>query len=1265
MKKRYCRALSITIVVLLVFSLVSFASEIGEPVLRTSQISFLDDEGTALSQLKVNSKVTARLTAKGTAGKDVKASFILAYYEYGFLKSLKSYDSSVSQSEEITMEVSVTTGSKPERGKLKAFLWESYEGSTILSKSAEFGSKNANVSDILLNGIPLKGFSPEISEYKVILPASSLDYPDIQAVTGDLAADVQIIKQEFPSEVEIKVVSSDKSTYKSYRIQFSRQDAAVSNVIMHYTSGATDLTVSAVSNNAQNPEFVNPVPNGITEGALHFGVSNLKSFTRCVYDRDTYLINLPEYLLGSTVIAGSQNETRDVQKKAQIKDINNKKLMTFDLNASADIYYMMVAKGTESSLLSHAPWLVEYGFQYVENLPNWIEAAIDVPKIRDGSVFKKTVTVENGETQTVTLGGNDYAFTTPIAFVVWKTREDVAQLKDITLDGRTLDGFSPDITEYEYMLSATQLDIPEIEVTPLAEGAQITVMKDEGNKKAIIRVTSINGKETNEYTIQFRDFQPSVSNVTLYGEGGVSKDITEEGRNLDIREPAFMTGSPDDKGYYELNAKQSDGSYHTNVSACSKMVYDRGTYLIDIPQQWIGSTIIAGSQDAASSSKGGAYRSYCIDGNNSKVLSFTIDNSAHIYYIYPGKQNDFSRVKWAEKEGYEMTDIVSGWVEGGNAGAVPHADRMTVFQKTIEVEKGGTKTVNIGGAEGMFTSPIAVIEWFYPEKEAELKEIKINGAPFEDFHTDILNYTQPFPAGTSGMPDVTAVPTVEGASVQVSADNKTTVITVTSADGTVSKTYRITFAVIPTVSNIYMHYGTQETPNDVDIKANALTDLRNPVFQAGKPEDTGYYEFANVESSTKLIYDRNTYLMEIPDSLVGCPMIAGSQSAAKDKVYGPVIKDKNNGGILSFDINASANIYYILYATSPSYTNIPWAETAGFVPTDIKMKWVEGANPGAQPKTNLVVYKKTVNVEEGNMQTVHIGGCDGAFTSPSIVIEWTDAKSVAELSSISMDGQIFQQFSRDITEYTIELPEGQTELPEVTAQASEGGASVEVLTNGNDVTVRVTSENGSNWKEYILHFVIQKPVTPEVTDVTMHFGNVTKAVTAIDTNIQEPVFADDKLSGSDLYRYTNLISKTKLISDRETYLIDIPQNLLGQTIISGSQTDAKSNAAYVKDGSNGGLMTFDINCTANIYYFLYANAPSYANIAWAEAAGFIPTDLSVKWVEGKGAEPIAPKTNLVLYKKTVEVPKGQKVTVSIGGQNDLFTCPSVIIEWIQ
>lgn len=1260
MKKRYCRVMSITIIVLLIFSLVSFASENGEPVLQTSQVSFLDAAGNVLNQLTADSQITARLTVKGTEERSVKASFILAYYEYGFLKSLKSCDSTISGGRETLMEVSLTTGSKPERGKLKAFLWESYEGNTILSKSAEFSSKNANVSDILLNEIPLEGFTPEISEYSVVLPASSLDYPEIHVATGDLAAEVQITKGTFPSNMEIKVISSDKSAQKSYRINFSKQEAAVSNVIMHYTAGDFNITSSALSKNVRNPEFIVQPPVGVTQGADYFGMGNLKSYTRCVYDRDTYLINLPEYLLGSTIIAGNQNETRDAQKKAQIKDINNKKLMTFDLNASADVYYMMVTKGTESSLLSYAPWLAEYGFRHVENLPNWIEGSIELPKFRDGSVFKKTVTVKNGETETVTFGGNSMAFTTPIAFVVWKTKDSIAQLKDIRVDGVSLEEFSSDVLEYEYMLSSAQQGIPEIEATPLTENAQVSVTRDEENQRVIIRVTSVDGSQMQEYTVSFLDFQPSVSNITLYGEGGVSKNITAEARFADIQEPAFITGSPADKGYYELNAKQSDGSYHTNVSACSKMIYDRGTYLINIPQQWIGSTIIAGSQDAASSSKGGAYRPYCIDGNNSKVLSFTIDNSAHIYYIYPGKQSDFSKVKWAETEGYEMTDIVSGWVEGGNAGAVPHADRMTVFKKTIVVEKGETKTVNIGGAEGTFTSPIAVIEWFYPEKEAELKEIKINGVPFDDFHTDILNYIQPFPAGTVGMPDVTAIPTVEGASVQVSTDNKTTVITVTSADGTVSKTYQITFAVIPTVSNIYMHYGTQEAPNDVDIKANALKVMQNPVFKEGSPADEGYYEFANVESCTKLIYDRNTYLMEIPDSLIGCPMIAGSQSAAK--TYASVVKNKDNSNVLSFDINASANIYYILYATSPSYTNIPWAETAGFVPSDIKMKWVEGAVSGAQPKTNLIVYKKTFNVAEGDVQTVQIGGCEGTFTTPCVIVEWANRESKAELESIRIDGQLFEKFNPNVQEYDIDLPVGKTEIPVVTAQATAEEASVQIQSSQNDVKVTVISADKTNSKEYILHF---KTTACEVSNVTMHFGSATKAVTAINTNIQEPEFVDPSLTGSALYNYTNLKNKTLLIGDRETYLMDIPENLLGQTIISGSQSDAKPNAAYVKDGSNGNLMTFDINCSANIYYFLYETSPSYTNIAWAETAGFIPTDLSIKWVEGKGAEPIVPKTNLVLYKKTIEVPNGETATVSIGGQNALFTCPSVIIEWIK
>lgn len=696
-------------------------------------------------------------------------------------------------------------------------------------------------------------------------------------------------------------------------------------------------------------------------------MDNLKSYTKCVYDRNTYLINLPDYLLGSTVIAGSQSETANADQKTQIRDKTNQKLMTFNLNASADVYYMIVTKGTESSLLSYAPWLEEYGFRYVENLPNWVEGA--QAKIRDGSVFKKTVTVEEGATQTVTLGGNEMSFTTPIAFVVWKTADDIAQLKEILVDGMPLDGFSPDVTEYEYTLSSTSQGIPEIEAYSMAENADVVLSRDEANKRVTIQVTSANGRQTAEYTIQFHEFQPTVSNITLYGEDGASKDITAEACKKNIQEPVFAAGTPSDTGYYE----------YANVSTCTKMVYDRNTYLINIPQQWIGGTVIAGGQTDA---KSDLYKPLSTTGTNSKALSFTIDNSAHIYYVYPGKQSDFSKVKWAETEGYEMTDIVSGWVEGGNAGAVPQADRMTVFQKTIVVEKGETKTVNIGGATGTFATPIVVLQWFYPEKEAELKEIRINGVPFTNFSTDTLNYTQPFPEGAEGMPEVTAEATSDGASVQVTTEDKTAVITVTSADGTVSKTYRITFAVTPTVSNVYMHFGDQtKAVTAID------TNIQEPVFYDATLTGTELYKYTNLKSKTHLIGDRESYLIDIPENLLGQTILSGSQTDAK--TYPSYVKDGSNGDLMTFDINCSANIYYFLYATSPSYTNIAWAETAGFIPTDLSIKWVEGkgAEPIA-PKTNLVVYKKTVEVPQGQTATVSIGGQTGTFACPSVVIEW-------------------------------------------------------------------------------------------------------------------------------------------------------------------------------------------------------------------------------------------------------------------------------------
>ncbi len=1055
--KRCCyQALSILLAVLMTLPLVSFAAGTTEMTLLTSQLIFRDAGGRELVQLKSNEQVSAQLTVKNVTDKPVKATLILAYYEYGLLKSLNSYDNSIAGGKDTTMTAAVMTGNNPAKGRLKAFLWESYAGNVVYAREAVFGSADASVENILLDGVSLQGFSPEVREYQVHLPATAIDYPQIHLVTGDLAANVQITEQAFPSEVTIQVTSSDRTAQKSYRIRFTKEAATVSNIVMHYSVGDQDITTAALSTGVAHPEFIKPIPSGVTTGADYYGVGNLKSYTRCVYDRETYLLNIPEYLIGSTLIAGSQSEASNAQKKADVRNPQNRKLMTFDINASADIYYMQVTKGN-GSVERYTPWLPEFGFQYVEDLPNWAEATIDAPRLRDGSVYRKTVTVEEGETQTITIGGNEMAFTTPIVFIVWKTAADVVTLKDITLDGQSLDEFTADVTEYDVTLPHTATGMPEIVGVPSVDGARVTVTKDTAANKAVITVTSANGKQTAVYTLQF--------------------SIAEN-----------------------------------------------------------------------------------------------------------------------------------------------------------------------------------------PAKIAELKEIQIDGIPFADFDTDVLDYIQALPEGVGTMPNVTAIPTTEDATVRVTTEGKTAVITVTSKDTTVSKTYRITFTVLPAVTNIYMHYGTTGEPNDVDIRTNALKTLQNPVFKTGTPTDSGYYEYGNVESCTKLIYDRDTYLMNLPEYLVGSYLIAGSQSAGKDNVYGPVIKDKDNSNILSFDINTSANIYYLLYASYPSYVNIPWAETAGFQPTDIQLKWVEGANAGAQPKSNLVVYRKTVIVEEGETETVQIGGCNGTFASPCVIIEWNDPASSAELESISVDGQPLENFNKNVAEYTVSLPVGQTTIPAVTATATAQGANVQVIPNGNDVTIRVVSENGNNFREYIIHF---KTTVPKVTNVKMHFGATTKAVTAIDTNIQEPVFINTNLTGSDLYRYTNVSSKTHLIGDRETYLIDIPPNLLGQTIISGSQSDASSNAAYVKDGSNNNLMTFEINSSANIYYFLYANSYSYDNIAWAVAAGYTPSDLSIQWVEGKGAEPIAPKTNLRLYQKRIDVPAGETVTVTIGGQQNLFTCPSVIIEWIQ
>lgn len=139
-------------------------------------------------------------------------------------------------------------------------------------------------------------------------------------------------------------------------------------------------------------------------------------------------------------------------------------------------------------------------------------------------------------------------------------------LENLTVNGDSLPGFSPDVTEYTYSKVICSNPYPDIIATPregIEDGVSI-IMPTQKNPKATIIVD--NGRQTKEYTINFTFLpeiaKPLVSNDTNLCDGGeITFSATTEEEEL--------------RWYSSLMAKENDtvGNDHTLTITETTIVY--------------------------------------------------------------------------------------------------------------------------------------------------------------------------------------------------------------------------------------------------------------------------------------------------------------------------------------------------------------------------------------------------------------------------------------------------------------------------------------------------------------------------------------------------------------------------------------------------------------------------------------------------------------------------------------------------------------------
>ncbi|MEM7549387.1 MAG: hypothetical protein AAF363_06930 [Bacteroidota bacterium] len=412
---------------------------------------------------------------------------------------------------------------------------------------------------------------------------------------------------------------------------------------------------------------------------------------------------------------------------------------------------------------------------------------------------------------------------------------------------------------------------------------------------------------------------------------------------------------------------------------------------------------------------------------------------------------------------------------------------------------------------------------FDPEADPTLIDLQIDGETIVDFDPIRREYTIILPEEATTVPSVTATPAQTEAVAVVSPAASlpgTTTVEVTAPDGITMLTYSIDFEVIDC---------DLEITSNIDPSAGLLdiTFLNGE----GALDPFGGIGGGVITNPFQTEANPSCNVFEI-NNLEGCADFGGSGLEFSSPINGSVFNN-NQLSLLVYAETEATSITVQLERLPFPDTEPSVSDTVNISQTGV---WEElvfdfGDTDGLTFK-NIIVFANRGETCDGDIYYV-----DDIRIAPIPVNPEQDAS----LSDLQVDGTTVTGFSAATLTYNVELPEGTTTVPTVTATTSQTGANA-VVTAATELpgttTVVVTAQDGITTQTYNIQFTVGSggggdaptvaaptPVDRDAADVISLFSNAYMNIT-VDTFFagfsQGGGQTNEQVAGDDVLRYEDL-----------------------------------------------------------------------------------------------------------------------------------------------
>lgn len=955
--------------------------------------------------------------------------------------------------------------------------------------------RNVLSSDATLAGLSAVGqtiaYEPTTTDYTVT--AASL--PAVSFAKNTIGQQVEMTESD--DKVVLLVTAEDGTTQNTYTINFTPIIETTNALLLGISRNGEDLagfSQSTFSYNEQESENVSfskefaadAVVETICDDSITIALSGDASNTyKIVYPKEAsqnadlkdILVNGVHYSEYQPLVTEYTYETED---PVNVEFVSAEDVQTMSIN--------ILQSASAPHNLSHAIRKAS-GYQVVK------------------TIFTVTVTAENGNTKTYT-------------FTLSPETSAVATLDMIYVNGTPLADFYPEKTKYEYVIPTTspktvEPSLPEITYTQGQTCERVSVAPATRlGGTAVISVTAEDGKAFKEYEI------------TITAEPSHCADLTDILVNNES-----LSGFKASRTYYSTQVKGDQ----VLVDYSSE---DRFQTVV-VTNTENGKLLTVTAQDGITTKEYEVEIWTATLSNNANLKNILLDNLTLAAY---GVAHDIDDMEPFSEKTYSYRIPLKGTKQLPDVSAQLQEETQSVEILT----EGSTKIVRVTAEDGVTKNDYRLNFIIEKSSNTALSMIYLNGDEFTDFNSETFNYTIALQVGVEDMPSVDGIKQEAVQEVTVTPDNTAmqTIILVTAEDGTTA-TYTLnfvkTYSDVDILDGIYegdnliegfnpnkfyyaytLPMGIRQLPSlsydaadkwqtvTMDTIANGMqtTYQFNVVSGSGKKNVyTVVYEIqrSDVDTLQMIFIDnkpladfdaqKTEYTYGLPVGTTELPAtywLAGDDYQTVDTVSSGV------HGSMRYIVkaeNGSQRIYTVNFDVAKSSN----ANLAGII---INGKPLESFDEDRLTYTVKLAYgihdvpavtyvkaedAQNVTLSQSDMQVMITVLAEDGVTQQTYTLTFQESlSSEAHLAMITINGEPLATFEPDLYEYSVILPYGTTQLPEVGYVLADETATAILTVEADVVTIETVSADEESMLEYAIYFSTELCGIDWLTDIRIN-----------------------------------------------------------------------------------------------------------------------------------------------------------------------------------